>query len=127
MRRRDRGVPGHELVVPPPDVPIGAEANWRWSGGGMEVVRWACGDGRGGAAKGDVEGSDISGDGASAGGSDDGGLGLLEQPFYGLAVRFVAEFAGELEDAGGAKGRHANAAAATVDFGVAIFGGVSLC
>lgn len=47
----------------------------------------------------------------------------MEQPLDGFAVGFVAQLSGKLEDPGGASGWHADAAAAAVDFGVAILGG----
>lgn len=74
--------------------------------------------------RGGVEGG--GGDGAGAGGGDDGGLGLVEEPLDGLAVGLVAQFAGELEDAGGAEGGHADSAAAAVHFLVAVLVGGAL-
>lgn len=59
---------------------------------------------------------------AGSGGGDDGRLGLAEEPFDGLAVGFVAEFSGELEDTCGADDGHADSAAAAVHFAVAVFG-----
>lgn len=50
-------------------------------------------------------------------------LGLLEEPLDGLAVGLVAELAGQLEDAGGARGRHADAPPPSVNLGVAVLGG----
>lgn len=60
--------------------------------------------------------------GAGAGSGDDGGFRLAEEPLDGLAVGLVAELARELEDAGGADDRHANAAPAAVDLAVAVLG-----
>lgn len=47
----------------------------------------------------------------------------MEEPLDGLAVGFVAQFSGELENPSGAGGWHSNSATATVDFGVAVLGG----
>ena len=79
-----------------------------------------------GAAERDVERSEISGNRASAGCGDDGGLGLVKKPLDCLAVGLVAELAGELEDARGARSWHADSSAAAVDLGVPVFGGASL-
>ncbi|VFQ90527.1 unnamed protein product [Cuscuta campestris] len=65
-------------------------------------------------------------DGPGTGGGDDGGLGLLEEPLDGLAVGLVAEFAGELEDPGGAEGGHADSPATAVDLLVPVFVGAPL-
>lgn len=65
-------------------------------------------------------------DGSRPGGGDDGGFGLLEEPLDGLAVGFVAELPGELEDARGAEGGHADPTAAAVHLGVAVVLGAPL-
>ena len=79
--------------------------------------------GGGGGDRGGGGGDGGGWDGAGAGGGDNGGLGLAEEPLDGLSVGAVAELAGELEDAGGAEERHADAAAPAVDLGVAVLGG----
>ncbi|KAJ6831761.1 transcription factor TCP14 [Iris pallida] len=110
--------------------PSGAEAEELRSGGlarerGVEVAG-AGGEGGAGAAERYVEGGEVGRDGAGAGGGDDGGLRLLEEPLDGLPVGLVAELPGELEDAGGAEGRHAYAPPAALDLGVPVLGGAPL-
>ena len=80
------------------------------------------GDGHGGAgaAEGDVQGGEVGGDGAGASGGDHRGLRLLEEPLDGFAVRLVAQLAGQLEDAGGAEGRHSDAPPAPVHLRVPV-------
>jgi hypothetical protein len=62
----------------------------------------------GGSGGGDFEGAadgyGDGGDGAGAGGLDDGLFGVFKEPPDGLAVGLVTEFAGQLEDPGGAGG-----------------------
>lgn len=48
---------------------------------------------------------------------------MMQKPLNGLAVGFMAEFSGQLEDSGGAESGHANPPAAAVNFGVAVFVG----
>lgn len=64
----------------------------------------------------------LSRESAGAGGGDDGGLGVAEEPLDGLPVGAVAELPGQLEDPGGAHGRHPDSPSPTVDFGVAVPG-----
>lgn len=90
-------------------------------GGGTEMRR--SGEGRARATHGDVQGGEVGRDGAGAGGGDDCWLRLLEKPLYGFTIGFMAELTGELEDASGAEGRHADAASTAFDLGVTIFGG----
>ncbi|KAG0470974.1 hypothetical protein HPP92_015520 [Vanilla planifolia] len=78
------------------------------------------GEGGAAAAEGDVEGGVVGWDGAGTGGGKDGRLSLLEQPLYGLAIGLVAKFTGELEDSGGARGRHADAPAPAFYLGVTV-------
>lgn len=74
--------------------------------------------------------SDGDGDGGEAGrgcsgarGCYDRRLGLAEQPLDGLAVRFVAQFAGQLEYPGRANDRHTDSPPAPVDFAMTVLGG----
>lgn len=76
--------------------------------------------GRAGASEGDVERGEVGGDGAGAGGGDNRGLRLLEEPLNGFAVGFVTQFAGQLEDAGGAESRHSDAPPPSVHLCVAV-------
>lgn len=71
-------------------------------------------------------GSEVGRDGTCAGGGDHGGLRLLEQPLNGFAVGLVAELPRELENSGGAGGRHADPAATAVNLGVPVLSGSSL-
>ena len=64
----------------------------------------------------------VGGDGAGASGGDHRGLRLLEEPLDGFAVRLVAQLAGQLEDAGGAEGRHSDAPPAPVHLRVPVLG-----
>ena len=89
-------------------------------GGGGQRVRAG---GGGGAERGRGGGGEGRRRGAGAGGGDDGGLGLAEQPLYGLAVGLVAELPRELEHAGRADDGHADAAPTAVHLAVTVLGG----
>lgn len=112
---------GEEITTTPPG---GLDREIRVVVGGAELGRYR--HAGAGAPERYVEGGEVGGDGAGAGGCDDGGLRLLEQPLDGLTVGLVAELPGQLEDPGGAEGRHSDAAAAAVHLRVAVFRRCSL-
>lgn len=47
---------------------------------------------------------------------------MAEEPLDGLAVGFVAELSGQLEDSSGAYDRHADSPPSPVDFAVSVLG-----
>lgn len=125
----NRNSPAAAVVVFTSSIVVGSDAfsekEGRRSQKGFMVERGGSrirSGGGGSATEGGGDGGEASGSRAGTGGGDDGGFGLTEEPFDGLAVGFVTQFASELEDSSGADDRHTNTAAAAVDFAVAVFG-----
>lgn len=79
------------------------------------------GEGGSRATNGDVQGGEIGRDCTGTSGGDDSRLGLLKKPLDGLAVGLVTQFTSQLENPSSTGGGHTDAAATTVDLGVAIF------
>ncbi|KAJ4838861.1 hypothetical protein Tsubulata_010895 [Turnera subulata] len=82
----------------------------------------AQGVGVGPGAHGDGDGGEAGRGGAGPCGGYNRGLGLAEEPLDGLAVGFVAELAGQLEDPGGAYDGHPDSPSPAVHLAVTVLG-----